>query len=165
MFCIELFSKCYQVDCLISKLFYGIHFFHSALCAWVLAILKHMTLAHLFNFTILFPCMCMFNHLVMSDSLQPHGLWPASLLCPWDSPGKNARVDCHFLLQEIFLTQGSNPCLLYLLHWQEDSLPLSLLGSPFYYVYKLNFVQPTPVLLPGKSHGQRSLVGHSPLGR
>ncbi|CAI9153806.1 unnamed protein product [Rangifer tarandus platyrhynchus] len=25
--------------------------------------------------------------------------------------------------------------------------------------------QPTPVLLPGKSHGQRSLVGYSPLGR
>ena len=25
---------------------------------------------------------------VVSDSLQPHGLWPARLLCPWDSPGK-----------------------------------------------------------------------------
>ena len=30
---------------------------------------------------------------------------------------------CHFLLQGIFPTQGSNPCLLHLLHWQEDSLP------------------------------------------
>ena len=80
---------------LISKLFFGIHFFHSALCAWVLATLKHMTLAHLFNFTVLFPCLCVFNHLVMSDSLWPHGLWPARLLCPWDSPGKNAGVGCH----------------------------------------------------------------------
>ena len=26
---------------------------------------------------------------VLSDSLQPHELWPARLLCPWDSPGKN----------------------------------------------------------------------------
>ena len=34
-----------------------------------------------------------------------------------------ARVGCHFLLQGIFLTQGSNPCLLCLLHWQVDSLP------------------------------------------
>ena len=48
----------------------------------------------------------------------------------WDSPGKNTGVGCHFLLQGIFLTQGSNPCLLHLLHWQENSLPLSHLGSP-----------------------------------
>ena len=30
----------------------------------------------------------------MSDSLQPYGLWPARLLSPWDSPGKNTGVDC-----------------------------------------------------------------------
>ena len=39
-------------------------------------------------------------------------------------PGKNAGVGCHFLLQGIFVTQGWNPCLLHLLHWQADSLPL-----------------------------------------
>ena len=39
-------------------------------------------------------------------------------------------MGCHFLLQGIFPTQGWNPCLLYLLHWQEDSLPLWHLGSP-----------------------------------
>ena len=33
------------------------------------------------------------------------------LLRPWDSPGKNTGVGCHFLLQEIFPTQGSNPGL------------------------------------------------------
>ena len=33
--------------------------------------------------------------------------------CPWNSPGKNTRVGCHFLLQEIFPTQGSNPGLLH----------------------------------------------------
>ena len=32
--------------------------------------------------------------------------------CPWDSPGTNTGVGCHFLLQRIFPTQGSNPCLL-----------------------------------------------------
>ena len=31
----------------------------------------------------------------------------------WDFPGKNTRVGCHFLLQGIFLTQGSNPHLLH----------------------------------------------------
>ena len=36
---------------------------------------------------------------VVSDSLQPHGLQPTRLLCPWDFPGKNTGVGCHFLLQ------------------------------------------------------------------
>ena len=39
-------------------------------------------------------------------------------------------MGCHFLLQEIFLTQGSNLYLLHLSHWQADSLPLEPLGSP-----------------------------------
>ena len=43
---------------------------------------------------------------------------PGSPLCPWDSPGKNTGVDCHFLRQRIFPTQGLNPLhLLCLLHW------------------------------------------------
>ena len=70
---------------------------------------------------------------VMSDSLPPHGLWPAKLLCPWNSPGKNTEVDCHPILQGIFLTQGSNPRLLYcrqilyhLSHW--GSLPFIYLA-------------------------------------
>ena len=46
-----------------------------------------------------------------------------------DSPGKNTRMGCHSLLQGIVPTQGSNPCLLCLLHWQLDSLPLCHLGS------------------------------------
>ena len=61
----------------------------------------------------------------VSDSLQPHGLWPVRLLCPWDSSGKNTGVGCHALLQGIFLIQGMNPCLLRLLHWQAGSLPLA----------------------------------------
>ena len=40
-----------------------------------------------------------------------------------DSPGKNIEVGCHALLQGIFPTQGLNPSLLCLLHWQMDSLP------------------------------------------
>ena len=37
------------------------------------------------------------------------------------SPGKNIGVGCHLLLQEIFLTQGSNSCLP---HWQADTFLL-----------------------------------------
>ena len=50
---------------------------------------------------------------VVSDSLRPHGLQPTRLLHPWDSPGKSTGVGCHFLLQGIFPTQGSNPGLLH----------------------------------------------------
>ena len=39
------------------------------------------------------------------------------------SPGKNTGVGCHFLLQRIFPTQGSNPRLPGLLHWLADPLP------------------------------------------
>ena len=169
----------------------------------------------------------------MSDILWSHELYPARILCPWNFPGKNIGVGCHFFLQGIFLTQGSN---LYLLHWKVDSLPLSHLGSPAIFFFfsslfkpklsrcgqlesfqiatvsfwqdpmiccwkqthqdissgNLNinvgdtpkllcFIifysasqlvqwkvprrkkwQPTPVFLPGESHGQRSLEGYSP---
>ena len=74
--------------------------------------------------------MCVFSCSVVSNSLWPHGLYPARLLCPQDFLGKNTGVGCHFLLQGIFPTQGSNLSLLRLLHWPADSLPLRRLGSP-----------------------------------
>ena len=63
--------------------------------------------------------------------LKPHGLWPLPrLLCPWDSPGKNSGVGCHFLLQGIFQprdgTRVSSTAV--------DSLPLSHKGSLRYCV-------------------------------
>ena len=61
---------------------------------------------------------------VMSDSVTP---CIAAHQAPWDSSGKSTGVGCCFLLQGIFPTQGSNP---HLLRWQEDSLPLSHVGSP-----------------------------------
>ena len=45
---------------------------------------------------------------VMSDCLWPHGRQLTRLFCPWDFPGTDTGVGCHFLLQGIFLTQGSN---------------------------------------------------------
>ena len=67
----------------------------------------------------------------MSDSLWPYILWPARLLCPWGSPGKNTGVGCHAFLQGIFLTQGLNPSLLQFLHWQVGSLPLAPPRKPY----------------------------------
>ena len=44
---------------------------------------------------------------------KPMDCSPTRLLRPWDFPGKNTGVGCHFLLQEIFLTLGLNPGLLH----------------------------------------------------
>ena len=41
----------------------------------------------------------MLRRSVVSDSLRPHGLSTARPLCPWDFPGNNIGVGCHFLLQ------------------------------------------------------------------
>ena len=52
-----------------------------------------------------FPLSIYFTHAVcsvVSDSLRPHGLEPARLLCPWNFSGRNTGVGCHFLLQGIF---------------------------------------------------------------
>ena len=50
-----------------------------------------------------------------------------------ESPGENTGVGCHALLQGMFPIQGSNLCLLCLLHWQAGSLPLAPQGSLSYY--------------------------------
>ena len=44
----------------------------------------------------------------MSNSVRPHGLPPTRLLRPWDSPGKNTGVGCHFLLQCMKVKVKSN---------------------------------------------------------
>ena len=50
------------------------------------------------------------SHSVVSNCLQPQGLQPTRVIHPWDFPGKNTVVGCHFF-QEIFPTQGLNPGL------------------------------------------------------
>ena len=63
----------------------------------------------------------MLQKAIESNSIEAH--------CPWDSSGKNTGVGCHFLLREIFPSQGSNPCLLCLLHWWVGSLLIKPRGK------------------------------------
>ena len=69
---------------------------------------------------------------MLQSCLTLCSLWtvPTRLLYPWDSPGKNTGMGCHALLQGIFLTQGLNPHLVRLLHWQAGSLPPAPPGKP-----------------------------------
>ena len=154
----------------------------------------------------------------MSDSVRPHRWQPTRLPHPWDSPGKNTGVGCHFLLQRMKVKSESEvtqSCLTL-----SDPLDCSLPGSSVHGIFQARVLKwfsrysiafrvcvahspktwplsllwvkcilfpeeltskflenrcpsskywrrqwhPTPVLLPGKSHGRRSLVGCSPWG-
>ena len=86
----------------------------------------------------LFVVFLRFSRWVVSDTFLT--LWSvqrARLLCPWDFPGKNIGVDCHFLLQGIFPTQGSNTLLL---HQQAESLPLSFQECPSHCSICINLI-------------------------
>ena len=114
---------------------------------------------------------------VVSNFLWPRALQPTRLLCPWDSPGQNTRVGSHSLLQGIFPSQGSSPGLphcrqiLYPLSHRGGTRTLECVACPFSRgsSWPRNWTgvkwQSTPALLPGKSHGGRSLIGYSPWGR
>ena len=95
-----------------------------------------------FSFYCYYSHICIYTHIhiihmyfywrlcsVESSTLQPHELQPTKLLSQRNFPGKNTGMGCHFLLQGIFLTQGSSPRCLHLWPWQVDSLPLCPLGS------------------------------------
>ena len=70
----------------------------------------------------------------MSNSLQPYGLEPIRLLCPWDFPGKNTGGGCHALLQSIFTTQGSYAsCIGRRVLYHQCHL-----GSPFFCIWISN---------------------------
>ena len=89
----------------------------------------------------------MLSCLVMSDSLQPHGLCPPGSSVHGDSPGKNIGADCCALLQGIFPTQVSNPSLphcgwiLYHLSHQRNPRILGWVAYPF-----SRGSSPTPVM-------------------
>ena len=75
----------------------------------------------------------------MSDSLQSHGLQPARLLCPWDSPGKNTGVGCHFLLQCMKMKSErevaqSSPTL-------RDQMDCSLPGSSIHGIFQARILE------------------------
>ena len=63
---------------------------------------------------------CAWSYPTLWDSM-----YPARLLRPWNLPGKNTGVDCHFLLQWVFPIQALNTHPLRFLYWQVDSLPLA----------------------------------------
>ena len=71
---------------------------------------------------------------VVSDSVRPHRRQPTRLPCPWDSPGKNTGVSCHFLLQCMKVKSESEfaqSCLTL-----SDPMDCSLQAAPFMGFYR-----------------------------
>ena len=129
----------------------------------------------------------------MSDSVRPHRQQPTRLPHLWDSPDKNTGVGWHFLLQYRKVKSESDVAQSYptLCDPMDCSLPGSSIHGIFQaripewaaiygvaqsrtrlsdFTFTFHFHHwrrkwhPTPVLLPGKSHGWRSLVDCSPWG-
>ena len=67
------------------------------------------------------------------------------LLCPWNFPGNSTGVDCHFLRQRIFPTQGSNPGLP---HCRQTLYRLSHQGSPGNICWKVSPITYWKISLP-----------------
>ena len=88
------------------------------------------------------PCFCFTNRVICTTFLDStrivlsrfshsrlYGLQPTRLLCPWDSPGENAGVGCHALLQGSSQPRDGT-CASYHWHWQAGSLPGVPPGTP-----------------------------------
>ena len=74
------------------------------LCFTVLLIYCWIRFPGILNLCSLFINNCVHVCSVVSNSLRPHGLQPATCLFSWDFPHKNSGMGCHFLLPGIFLT-------------------------------------------------------------
>ena len=92
-----------------------------------LSIIHHLMYSPLSQY--LYNCALILNQWKTSQNfLRACSQVPTRLLHPWNFPGKNTGVGCHFLLQGIFLTQGSNPGLP---HCRQTLYPQSHQRSPF----------------------------------
>ena len=75
----------------------------------------------------------------MSDSVRLHRQQPTRLLCPWDSPGKNTGVSCHFLLQCMKVKSESQ--VAQLCPTPRDPMDCSLPGSSIHGIFQARVLE------------------------
>ena len=126
-------------------------------------------------------CVCLWAQ-SCSTLCNHHGQQPARLLGPWDFPGENTEVDCHFLLIYVFMCMEKalaphSSTLAWRVPWTEEPGGLQSMGSLrvghdwetslwlFTFIHWRRKWQPTPVFLPGEFQGRGSLVGCHLWGR
>ena len=79
------------------------------------------------------------SHSVVFDSSRPHRLQPTRLPRPWDSPGKNTGVGCHFLLQCMKVKSESEVAQSYLT--LRDPMDCSLPGSSAHGIFQTRVLE------------------------
>ena len=82
----------------------------------------------------------------MSDSARPHRRQPTRLPRPWDSPGKNIGVGCHFLLQCMKVKSESEVAQSYLN--LSDPMDCSPSGSSIYGIFQARILEWVAIHLP-----------------
>ena len=75
----------------------------------------------------------------MSNSVRPHRWQPTRLHCPWDSPGKNTGVGCHFLLQCMKVKSESE--VAHLPPALRDPMDCSLPGSSIHGIFQAGVLE------------------------
>ena len=75
----------------------------------------------------------------MSDSVRPHRWQPTRLPCPWDSPGKNTGVGCHFLPQCMKLKSESE--VAQSCPTPSDTMDRTLPGSSFHGLFQARVLE------------------------
>ena len=76
---------------------------------------------------------------VVSDSVRPHRRQPTRLRCPWDSPGNNTGVGCHFLLQCMKVKSESE--VAQLCPTLRDPMDCSLPGSSVHGIFQARVLE------------------------
>ena len=109
----------------------------------------------------------------MSDSVQPHRWQPTRLPHPWDSPGKNTGVGCHFLLQCMKVKSESEVVQLCLT--LRDPMDCSLPASSIHRIFQARVLEwvaipspedfPNPGIEPGSPALQADYLEAEPLGK
>ena len=117
-----------------------------------------LVLLHPFS---VYVCVCV-SCSVTSDSLQPHGLQPTRLPCPWDSPGKNTGVVSHSLLQGSTWPRDWTPvsCTagrLFIIWVTREALPFS---NKFYVFCSLVYLKLFPPFLYDYQHKVIDFISH-----
>ena len=84
-------------------------------------------------------CCCCEVTSVVSDSVRPQRWQPTRLPRPWDSPGKNTGVDCHFLLQCMKVKSESEVAQSYLT--LSDPTDYSLSGSSLHGIFQARVLE------------------------
>ena len=79
------------------------------------------------------------SHLVVSDSVRPHRRQTTRLPHPWDSPGKNPGVGCHFLLQCMKVKSESEVAQSY--PTLNDPMDCSLPGSSVHGIFQARVLE------------------------